>query len=157
MKAETKSADDEPSVEHISDVIGEWGGYQRHYVTFITFASMVASLHNLGYAFHSPKVEHWCADVPAEFRADVNVSKCHSFLEPERDCLEWRYDHRHLDLTIVEEVSVGFRLDLTSGWIPLPVSVFCQPEVESSFFDSISGLDTTSGDDWVPFPVTNRK
>ena len=55
------------SVKHITDIVGEWGKWQRHLVAYCFILWAVAAINNMGYSFHAYDVEFWCSDVPIDY------------------------------------------------------------------------------------------
>ncbi len=52
----------EKNVKHVSDVVGEWGLWQRNITYFSLSISLFSALNNLSVSFYAPNIQYWCAD-----------------------------------------------------------------------------------------------
>lgn len=94
-------------IKHVSDIIGEFGFYQRHFIIFVTCLSTFGAINNMGYSFHAPKIDYWCADTPFEYRnITTGDDRCHQFLNPNESCREWVYDKSLFQVTIISEFDI---------------------------------------------------
>src|ERR1700733_5012454 len=50
------------NVKHVSDVIGEWGKWQRNITFFALSISIFSAFNNLAVSFYAPDVKYYCAD-----------------------------------------------------------------------------------------------
>lgn len=55
-------------IEHITDVIGDWGNWQRNIFLCYLSVAIFSAFHNLGMSLMAPKVNFWCKGIPARFR-----------------------------------------------------------------------------------------
>ncbi len=70
-------------VLNVSDIIGDWGKWQRNLSFLVFFQGIAMALCTMGFSFHAFKVEFWCHDVPIDYQvieksnkqiSDLNVS-----------------------------------------------------------------------------------
>ena len=50
------------SVKNISDIVGEWGLWQKNITFFCVSISLFSALNNLSYSFYAPNITYHCAD-----------------------------------------------------------------------------------------------
>ena len=54
-------------MNHIADIVGEWGKWQRHLSIYIFILWAASAFNNMGYSFYTYDVEFWCSDVPIDY------------------------------------------------------------------------------------------
>lgn len=99
-KSESKKDED---IRHATDIIGEWGPYQRNVLIIITALYCIAPFQSLGVVFYTPKLDFWCKRPPGFENATRQT--CQSYEDPSKPCLEYEYDLNGHRSTIVDSVS----------------------------------------------------
>ena len=49
-------------IKHISDVVGEWGPWQRNITLFTLSSNLFSAFNNLALSFYAPNISYWCSD-----------------------------------------------------------------------------------------------
>lgn len=60
-------------VKHVADIVGEFGKWQLRMCCFCFVLYAMEAINNLGYTFHAFHNEHWCADVPLDYKVCLDV------------------------------------------------------------------------------------
>lgn len=58
-------------VQHIADIVGEWGRWQAMTFWFTFCLWIITALNNMGYAFYAYEEEFWCSDVPDDYQVNT--------------------------------------------------------------------------------------
>lgn len=61
-------------VKCISEIVGEWGKWQRDLTIFVFLMQAINAYNDLSYSFHSYPTDFWCAD-------SQNYRKVMNFIE----------------------------------------------------------------------------
>lgn len=92
MSEDAKSPSDQESglqtgrpIESITDIIGDWGKWQKNIFFFYLSIAIFSAFNNLGLSLMSPKVDYWCKGTPVAFR----VSVTHLNLLTSQFLMEW--------------------------------------------------------------------
>ena len=96
----------ESSVQHVTDMIGEFGRWQMWLLVYIFLIDIVSAFNNMGFTFHAYKTDFWCADVPQDYHNKTEDMKCFKFTNHSEKCTSWRYDKSMFEKTIITEVSI---------------------------------------------------
>ncbi|CAG2162653.1 unnamed protein product [Oppiella nova] len=57
--------------KQISDLVGEWGIWQRNLTIFVFILTALNAYNDLSYTFHTYEVDYWCKDVPNDYMYDL--------------------------------------------------------------------------------------
>ena len=68
MTKEIKESKENKQVNHVADIIGEWGNWQRSLFIYLFLLDIIGALNNMGYSFYTFQVEFWCDDVPWDYK-----------------------------------------------------------------------------------------
>lgn len=118
---------------NVSDIIGDWGRWQKQIFAFFFIGAMFSAWHGLSVSFYAPTADFWCAtpgQVKFEERVNLtllnhlihsicqNMSKevwieesrlnkelrCHPTNDSSQSCQVWEYDSSFYKSTIISEV-----------------------------------------------------
>ena len=68
----------ETRVEHIADIVGEWGVWQLIVFCFVFCLWIITALNNMGYTFYAYEEEFWCSDVPNDYPVIIVMTFKHT-------------------------------------------------------------------------------
>lgn len=94
--------DDEEVIEHATDIIGEWGPYQRWVIIVLTSIYIIAPFQNIGIVLYAPKLKFWCKRPPGF--ENFTTRTCQSYENESLPCTEFEYDMDGFRSTIIDEV-----------------------------------------------------
>ncbi|XP_023222062.1 organic cation transporter protein-like isoform X1 [Centruroides sculpturatus] len=107
---------DKASVKDITDVIGQFGHWQRTIFIVVFCLGLPAAWNHLIIAFYAPNVAHWC--IPSEISSNFSQQSWGNVTWRRREgwqecrppenlssekCDKWMYDHSFYSATIIEE------------------------------------------------------
>lgn len=118
------NGDAQSNVQHVSDIIGDTGRWQKTIFAFFFVCGMFSAFNSLGLAFYAPNQEFWCH---RPSWAAFNVSKGAQLLEvrtngtelmkcrdaSNQTCQRWEYDDEEFPHTIIEQ----FDLVCERSWL----------------------------------------
>ncbi|CAG2100137.1 unnamed protein product [Medioppia subpectinata] len=92
-------------VKHIADIVGEWGKWQSLFFTHCILLWATEAFVNMGFVFHTKRVDFWCADTPNNLTSQhlSDETKCHKYLNPNESCTHWEYNRTQFHKTIITE------------------------------------------------------
>ncbi|XP_023222063.1 organic cation transporter protein-like isoform X2 [Centruroides sculpturatus] len=108
---------DKASVKDITDVIGQFGHWQRTIFIVVFCLGLPAAWNHLIIAFYAPNVAHWC--IPSEISSNFSQQSWGNVTWRRREgwqecrppenlssekCDKWMYDHSFYSATIIEEI-----------------------------------------------------
>ena len=93
------------SNKHISDIIGNWGPYQRRIFLIATIIYIANPIQNLSLVLYTPQLDFWCTD-PLVERNNLTKNVC--TVEGE-ECRSFAYDLKNYSRTLTSD------LDLVCG------------------------------------------
>ncbi|XP_054158727.1 organic cation transporter protein-like [Oppia nitens] len=97
-------------VQHVTDIIGEWGLWQLNVVMFSVSCAMFLGFHTLSVSFYAPTINYWCSDNNNnnDTGAD-NIGSNNKTLFKSNDyyclngCQNWTFDKSVFKSTIIDE------------------------------------------------------
>ncbi|CAG2100135.1 unnamed protein product [Medioppia subpectinata] len=92
-------------VKHIADIVGEWGKWQSLFFTHCILLWATGAFVNMGFVFHTKRVDFWCADTPTNLTSQhlSDETKCYKYINPNESCTHWEYNRTQFRKTIITE------------------------------------------------------
>ena len=73
MSKEIKETKKISEVKHVSDIIGEWGNWQRNFFIYLFIVDIIVAFSKMGYSFSAFEVELWYEDVPKDYKVYIFI------------------------------------------------------------------------------------
>ena len=99
---EEPQVDQDASNKHISDIIGNWGPYQRRIFLIATIIYIANPIQNLSLVLYTPRLDFWCTD-PLVERNNLTKNVC---TIGNTECREFDYDHQNYRRTFTSEFNL---------------------------------------------------
>ncbi|XP_054165993.1 organic cation transporter protein-like [Oppia nitens] len=90
----------------ISDIIGEWGVWQRNLMIYVFILMTILAYNDLGFSFFAYQPEFWCNDVPIDYENKTIDMKCNQFINTSQVCTQWKFNSQEFDKSIISEFNL---------------------------------------------------
>src|SRR5689334_20684566 len=95
---------DNNNIQHVSDVIGQFGSYQRKVLISLLILYFVSAFNGDGFQFQTPSLNYTCTRPPGYENATVQT--CNDYIEPWKPCQKFDYHDDFWRSTITQEFNL---------------------------------------------------